>query len=448
MLHPLLAVTLALLRTCVTSLDAGADDGTQRARVLLGLSTHDSAGGLADVGAVEIGADALVQGRDVLLAQACVRAGRARRRAVVTGLDATREEMLVHRELARMGVKHLAGVGHQFLRQVVGIIRSACTYPHTAKGTPAAHADTESPAFSDNQSEEGTLRMVYRRLLTLLAYGALVGTGCGSKEGEQPAGDGSVVGDSGPVHIHGLGINPKDGALFIATHTGLFRAAADERRSVRVADRFQDTMGFTIVGPDRFLGSGHPDLQEGLPPFLGLIESQDAGTTWRPVSLLGKRDFHVLEAQDQRIYGFGSDFDTREEALLVSDDSGRTWRQRRTPESLISLAIDPEDSDRIVASGSRRIYLSGDAGRRWRAISGPPSLVVWPATGRLVAAAPGGQVRRTDRPGAAWRDVGNIGGDVAAIEASGRDELYVALHDGTVKRSADGGVSWSVRSEP
>jgi hypothetical protein len=40
-------------------------------------------------------------------------------------------------------------------------------------------------------------------------------------------GDGtfSCVGgaDPGPVHVHGLGINPADDALFIATHTGLYR---------------------------------------------------------------------------------------------------------------------------------------------------------------------------------------------------------------------------------
>jgi hypothetical protein len=32
--------------------------------------------------------------------------------------------------------------------------------------------------------------------------------------------------DPGPVHVHGLGVNPADGALFIATHTGLYRVDA------------------------------------------------------------------------------------------------------------------------------------------------------------------------------------------------------------------------------
>jgi hypothetical protein len=57
-------------------------------------------------------------------------------------------------------------------------------------------------------------------------------------------------------------------------------------------------------------------------------------------------------------------------------------------------------------------------------------------------------VLRSDEPGAPWRKVGEIGGQPAAFETGGPDELYVALHDGTVKRSTDGGASWSVRTRP
>jgi hypothetical protein len=132
----------------------------------------------------------------------------------------------------------------------------------------------------------------------------LAACGAQSDESAEPT---AGVEDPGPVHVHGLGVNPADGALFVATHTGLFRAAPGGRRARRVADRYQDTMGFTVTGPDRFLGSGHPDGRDGLPPFLGLIQSTDAGRSWSPVSLLGERDFHVLEATGERIYGYGSD---------------------------------------------------------------------------------------------------------------------------------------------
>jgi len=145
--------------------------------------------------------------------------------------------------------------------------------------------------------------------------------GCGDR-GTDP--DVRGQSDPGPVHVHGLGVNPADGALFIATHTGLFRAASGERTARRVAGRYQDTMGFTVAGPDRFLGSGHPDLREKLPPFLGLIESRDAGESWQARSLRGRADFHVLEASGQRVYGYGSDWETRRPQFL-------TKRRRRSP---------------------------------------------------------------------------------------------------------------------
>jgi photosystem II stability/assembly factor-like uncharacterized protein len=43
---------------------------------------------------------------------------------------------------------------------------------------------------------------------------------------------------------------------------------------------------------------------------------------------------------------------------------------------------------------------------------------------------------------------GEIGGEPAALLANGTDEVYVALHDGTIRRSSDGGTNWSVRTTP
>jgi hypothetical protein len=39
-------------------------------------------------------------------------------------------------------------------------------------------------------------------------------------------------------------------------------------------------MGFSVAGPGRFIGSGHPDPSDtSSPPNLGLIESRDGGQT-------------------------------------------------------------------------------------------------------------------------------------------------------------------------
>jgi len=280
-----------------------------------------------------------------------------------------------------------------------------------------------------------------------LAWGlsALLLTGCG-QDATEPAQ--VVTEDPGPVHVHGLGVNPADGALFVATHTGLFRAAKGESRSRRVADRYQDTMGFTVVGPDRFLGSGHPDQQERLPPFLGLIESGDAGATWRAVSLEGKADFHVLEASGSRVYGYGSDFESREERFLTSSDGGRTWKRLDAPEALISLAISPGDPRRVVASGVRRAYSSRDGGRSWSALDVPSGgLLAWTPGGLFLVDLRGRVWRQGDGSGE-WRSRGAVQAEPAAFDSGMGDELLIALHDGKIVRSVDGGRTWSVRSEP
>lgn len=283
------------------------------------------------------------------------------------------------------------------------------------------------------------------RVLAAVALLASFAVGCGGGDGDQSAGP--KIEDPGPVHVHGLGVNPKDGALLIATHTGLFRAAKREQESRRIADRYQDTMGFTIIGPDRFLGSGHPDLREvreGVPPLLGLIESTDAGQSWERISLLGEADFHLLEASGERVYGF----DSSGERLMVSADGGESWSDRRPPEPLASLAIDPEDPAHVIASGEGGLHESDNGGKSWDRARGSAGLIGWPSPGQLYLLRPDGAVETSDGPGSRWREVGEIGGQPAAFEAEGRRELYAALHDGTVKRSGDGGESWQVRSQP
>jgi hypothetical protein len=266
--------------------------------------------------------------------------------------------------------------------------------------------------------------------------------------GADPGPAESPTGDPGPIHVHGLGIDPADNALFIATHTGLFRAPAGQSRAERVAGRYQDTMGFTVVGPNRFLGSGHPDGRESLPPFLGLISSNDAGDSWRPVSLQGEVDFHVLEASGDRIYGYGSDFDSRGARFLKSVDGGKSWTRLTAPEPLLSLAIAPGRADEIVVSGEQRVFVSRNGGQTWRPIDAPAAgLLAWTSDGLFLVGGDG-DVWRADSAGAPWEPRASIGGQPAAFESGPRGELLAALHDGTVQQSADGGGRWTVRSRP
>lgn len=245
-------------------------------------------------------------------------------------------------------------------------------------------------------------------------------------------------------HIHGLGVAPSSGTLYVATHSGLFQAAAREPRLERIGDSAQDIMGFSVVGADRFIGSGHPDpTDSSSPPNLGLIESRDGGRTWKNISLLGEADFHVLQSSGERVYGY----DGTQGRLMVSRDGGRKWIQRRPPAAMYDVAIHPSNPERIVASTERGVFSSADAGKSWDQLRDDTAgLLAWPAADRLYLVDGQGGVQVSADGGSEWTPRGSIGGQPAAVTAQGA-ELYVALPDGTVKRS-DGGTGWTVRAGP
>ena len=269
---------------------------------------------------------------------------------------------------------------------------------------------------------------------------ALVLAGCGS---DQPAAPSvSIADDPGLIHIHGLGINPADGTLYAATHTGLFTVR--DGAGQRVADRLQDTMGFTVVGPDRFLGSGHPDFRDtqlyrpDRRPLLGLIESRDAGRTWEPLSLLGEADFHALQVAHGRVYGY----DATGGRFMVSSDR-RDW-QVRSKLGLTSFAVSPSDPELVVAATDRGLVRSRDGGRRWQPVRGPAGLLLdWERPDALWAITDQGQLWHSTDDGASWRQRGRISGQPEAFLAQ-EAKLYVAVAQLGIVTSTDEGRTWQV----
>ena len=281
-------------------------------------------------------------------------------------------------------------------------------------------------------------RFLTSRLALLLAIaGSLILlTACG---GSSSGSAGAASADPGPEHVHALGIDPADGSLYVATHTGLYRIAQGAESASRVGDHQQDTMGFVVTGPNRFLGSGHPDLRDGLPPLLGLIESSDAGRSWQSVSLLGKADFHSLRAHGSQVVGY----DASGGRLMVSRDAGRTWRSSTPPGDLADLVVDPADPRRFVAASVGGLIRSSDSGRTWSPLAGSPMLLAWPAPGALYAFTADGSVQVSADGGSTWAGRSTLPGEPAAVTAVAKGSLIVALHDGTLVSSADGGRSWS-----
>lgn len=291
-----------------------------------------------------------------------------------------------------------------------------------------------------------------RRLLAALAAGALVAGGGAAylaRDGRSGSGARTALppleGDPGLVHTHGLGVDPGDGVLYAATHSGLFRVPASGT-PVRIANRAQDTMGFSVVGPGTFLGSGHPDFREDdvRPPLLGLIESADRGQTWQPLSLRGAADFHVLRVAYGMVYGFDSTSGT----FMVSRDRKAWERRSRLP--LGDFVVSPSDSNTVIAATDRGLVRSRDGGRTWQGLPGAPALTVlaWPAAGSLYGVTRDGTVQVSADGGARWAARGTMGGEPEALAVDARDgteTLYAASSSGGLVSSRDGGRTFTTR---
>lgn len=254
---------------------------------------------------------------------------------------------------------------------------------------------------------------------------------------------GDLAGDPGVSHVHGLGIDPADGTLYVATHYGTFRIPT-QGPAQRVGASYQDTMGFTGAGAHDFLGSGHPDLagaRAGQPRLLGLIESRDGGVTWASLSLPGGADFHALAYAHDTVYGW----DVSTGRFMVSTNR-TTWDIRSTVD-LESFAVDPSAADHIIATTSGGMLESSDGGRAWSKLTAPALAVVsWDATAGLWGADPSGVVSHSSDSGRTWTTAGTLPGEPQAILATPSGLYAAASHDRTgIYRSTDAGKTWQLR---
>ena len=275
-----------------------------------------------------------------------------------------------------------------------------------------------------------------RAAVPAIAAGAalLLLAGCGSSDSPTPPGAPNAAAETALGHVHGLGVDPGDGTLYVASHFGVFRVADDGTRE-RVADRWQDTMGFAVVGPGHFLGSGHPDLRERLPSSLGLIESTDGAETWDTVSLLGEADLHAIEPVGDRIYAYDAT-----SGSLVSTTDRKSWTTIST-QSFYDLAANPTDPNTIYATTDRGILVRSTNKQEPQPVPGAPTLTAidWQPDGPLVGIAADGTVM-TSSDITQWQEPGRLDGPAEALDAA--DGRWHAATKSGVYESTDGGKTW------
>ncbi len=246
----------------------------------------------------------------------------------------------------------------------------------------------------------------------------------------------STAGGIDVGHIHGIGVDPADGQLYVGAHSGLFRVSPDGDVEPVGAAR-HDLMSFTVTGPGRFVASGHPEYGSDLPVHLGLVESSDGEGSWESVSLSGEADFHALEvAPDGRYWGADSVSGT-----LITSTDAETWTTV-AQEPLLDLAIDPAGGDAVLATTGTGELKRFDAAGASAVVPDTPTLVLvdWPAPDQLVAVAPDGTVQVSTTSGETWTAAGQVPGQPSALEAA-PDAWYVATDQGLFS-SDDEGATW------
>lgn len=289
---------------------------------------------------------------------------------------------------------------------------------------------------------------VIKLILPVLLLAAVV-AGCGSSGGS--AGDADIgAGDKIPVsdgadsasdsvgHVHGIGRNPSDGVVYIATHQGLWKLQ-DGEDPARVGDYLHDFMGFAVVGDDHFIASGHPNSAPSMPPHMGLIESTDAGKTWTNRSLIGEADFHALRSVNGTAFGWNS----QDSALMVSSDL-REWETAADGIMMVDFAVEPEQQQQVIVASVPRdqttleVQRSTDGGSTFKRVDDAPQLVrfAWSTQPELWGFAVDGTVWLSADDGVTWKKTGQL--DAVPDAVSSSDDGILAAANGAVMQSEDG----------
>lgn len=174
-----------------------------------------------------------------------------------------------------------------------------------------------------------------------------------------------------------------------------------------------------------------------MPPHLGLIESTDAGETWKPLALQGQADFHILEQVHNDLYAY----DATSGRLLVIQDWNSFDEVTRLP--LLSITQHPEQANPLLGTTyrGRLVEIEPDTGAT-NPLPGPPiALVDTTREGDLVGIDPAGTVQVSVDAGRSWTPRGEIGGQPAALTITD-SEWYAATEDHAF-RSDDGGTTWT-----
>ncbi|WP_438494195.1 F510_1955 family glycosylhydrolase [Streptomyces asiaticus] len=258
---------------------------------------------------------------------------------------------------------------------------------------------------------------------------------CSSGDGDTDSSDAVTT----VSHIHGLGLDPSDQRLYVATHEGIYTPGPKGNPKL-VGDSKDDFMGFTVAQGKTFYASGHPASGADGPGDKGLIKSTDAGRSWRSLSLSGKSDFHALDYAHGTVYGYDSTG-----GLLRTSKDGTTWRDGATFQAL-DIAVNPDDADLVLVTTAEGVARSTDGGKTFAEGKQPVmAFLSWKAKNALYGIDTSGRLSRSTDGGTTWKKLATVpGGQPQALTAVDAQHVLAATQSG-VYESKDGGKTFTKR---
>jgi photosystem II stability/assembly factor-like uncharacterized protein len=308
-----------------------------------------------------------------------------------------------------------------------------------AKRRPTSRPRTHAPE-PPTRPRRGYGRIIWAAMVVVAAGGAFLL----AKQQAQGPNEAVAPPPTGLPHTpdyHSLLVDDRDPQhIFLGTHVGLYESTNGGRTWAFKTLEGQDAMNLARVSPKTVWTAGHDVL----------ARSMDGGTTWedvRPAGLpsLDVHGFAVDPRDSNRLYAAvageglyrsadgGRSFQLLsdsvganvfglavlpdggilaadpQQGLLASEDAD-SWKVI-VPQSVVGVAVDPDDPEHILATGQPGILLSTDGGETWRTVrsitdgAGP---VAWAPSDPQIGYAVGFDRRlyRSDDSGASWRAVG------------------------------------------
>lgn len=259
------------------------------------------------------------------------------------------------------------------------------------------------------------------------------------------------------THVHAVDLDEERGAIYVATHEGILRVAAegDGARAAgaamaqpaevsRLGEWTGDVMGMTRLDDSLYL-SGHPAPAVDGPANIGVYEIDVRGRNVEALALEGEVDFHSMTIGGVALKSYGlAGIDSATGTVMVSRDRGETWTSGATLAAR-NLSWDAR-AEQLFATTEEGLHVSTDDGASFTPVEGAPALLLIAAspTGtaeQLLAGIDVNGVVHTSPDGAAWTAVGTAPSGADALSVSRNGAIVVAGVAG-VQRSDDGGTTW------